>query len=76
MIRIPAPLLKLAGMLGSLKAMITGKAGRLTWSAAYLLCLDNYYSGKKAEMELFVKYTPMETSVANAWEWFKENEYC
>lgn len=76
MVRIPAFLLKLAGMIGSLKAMVTGKPGKLTWSAAYLLCLDNYYSGKKAETELMVKYTPMEAGLANAWAWFKENEYC
>ncbi|WP_315819900.1 NAD-dependent epimerase/dehydratase family protein [Paraflavitalea speifideaquila] len=46
MIQIPALLLKLAGMMGSLKGMVTGKAGKLTYSGAWLLCLDNYYSGK------------------------------
>lgn len=76
MIPIPAFLLTLAGMLGSLKTMITGRPGKLTWSAAYLLCLDNYYSGKKAETELLIAYTPMETSITNAWTWFKANEYC
>jgi dihydroflavonol-4-reductase len=76
MIKIPALLLKLAGMMGSLKGMITGKAGKLTYSSAWLLCLDNYYSGKKSETELLVQYTPMEKAVTQAWTWFKENKYC
>lgn len=75
MVRIPGWLLKTAGILGSLKGMITGKPGRLTWSAAYLLCLDNYYSGSRAALELRVNYTPMETALWKAWDWFKANHY-
>lgn len=76
MVKIPAFVLKAAGLLGSLKGMITGKPGRLTWSAAYLLCLDNYYSGKKAATALQVNYTPLEKAVAGAWAWFRTHGYC
>ncbi|MBO9563206.1 MAG: NAD-dependent epimerase/dehydratase family protein [Niastella sp.] len=75
MIRIPAPVLKLAGMIGTLKAAITRRPGKLTWSAAWLLSLDNYYSGQKAARELEIHYTPIETAISKALNWFKENHY-
>lgn len=75
MIGLPAWLLKAAGLLGSLKGIITGKPGRLTWSAAYLLCLDNYYAGDKAAVDLRVNYTPMEIALSKALSWFRANHY-
>jgi dihydroflavonol-4-reductase len=76
MIKIPAILLKLVGLVGTAKAILTGKPGKLTYTSAYMLSLDNYYSGKKAEKELGITYTPMETAIANALDWFKANNYC
>ncbi len=49
MVRIPALLLKLAGMIGSLKAMLTGRPGKLTWSAAYLLLPGQLLFGQKKQ---------------------------
>lgn len=74
-IRIPAFVLKLAGMIGSATERLTGGSRKLNYSAAYLLCLENYYSGKKSERELLVKYTPVEDAIADALSWFKENAY-
>lgn len=71
LVRIPAFLLKTAGILSSL----TRLPGKLNYTTAYLLCLDNYYSGKKSERELQVRYTSVELAVAGAVNWFKENKY-
>ncbi|MCW3467186.1 NAD-dependent epimerase/dehydratase family protein [Chitinophaga nivalis] len=76
MIRIPVWVLKLAGLLGSLKERMGGRSGKLNYTAAYLICLDNYYTGKKSVRELKVTYTPMEDAVRKALTWFKEHNYC
>jgi dihydroflavonol-4-reductase len=75
MIPIPAFALKLAGMAGSLLERFTGVRGKLNYTAAYMLCLDNYYTGKKSERELSIAYTGMEEAITGALTWFRENEY-
>lgn len=75
MIKIPAFILKFAGMLGSANERLTGRPGKLNNTAAYLLCLNNYYSGKKSERELHVQYTPVSDAISSALAWFKENNY-
>ncbi|MBO9633133.1 MAG: NAD-dependent epimerase/dehydratase family protein [Chitinophagaceae bacterium] len=76
MIRIPAFVLKAGGLIGSLRKKITGKSGRLTYPNAYMLCLDNYYSPKKAQRELSMPITPMLVAVSHTLEWFRKNNYC
>lgn len=76
MIRMPAFALKLAGRTGSLIGKLAGKPGKLNYTAAFLLCLDNYYSGHKAQRELAIEYTPMEQAISGALTWFRENNYC
>ncbi|WP_142685240.1 NAD-dependent epimerase/dehydratase family protein [Chitinophaga polysaccharea] len=71
LIPIPAFILKAAGIIGSLP----GISGKLNYTTAYMLCLDNYYSGKKSERELQLSYTPVEAAVTGAFTWFKENNY-
>lgn len=75
LVQIPNFILKLAGVLGSLKQRLFRRAGKLNNTTAYLLCLDNYYSGKKSERELALSYTPVELAVEEALDWFKENNY-
>ncbi|WP_143307175.1 NAD-dependent epimerase/dehydratase family protein [Chitinophaga vietnamensis] len=75
LITIPAALLKLAGMAGSLLERLTRISVKLNNTSAFLLCLDNYYSGKKSERELMIRYTGMEEAISTALTWFKENEY-
>ncbi|MEC5143906.1 NAD-dependent epimerase/dehydratase family protein [Chitinophaga sp. 212800010-3] len=70
-IKIPAFILRAAGLFGS----IPGISSKLNYTTAYLLCLDNYYSGKKSERDLQVRYTPVEAAVSGAFNWFKENNY-
>lgn len=74
-IRIPAPLLKTAGVFGSLFATVTGRPVRLTYASARLLCLYNYYSGRKAERELDIRYTSTAKAISQALDWFRENRY-
>jgi dihydroflavonol-4-reductase len=75
LIQVPTFVLKLAGAMGSLKEKLTGRPGRLTLRSAYLLCLPNYYSGKKATRELSVTYTPIADTINKALMWFKEHNY-
>ncbi len=75
LLKIPGIVLKLGGLLGSLVETITRKPQRLTRTTAYLLCLDNYYSGKKSERELALRYQPAQEMVTEAVDWFRENGY-
>nr|WP_295863500.1 NAD-dependent epimerase/dehydratase family protein [uncultured Chitinophaga sp.] len=75
MVRIPKAVLKIAGMTGSLLQRFTRFRSKLNYTSAYLLCIDNYYSGKKSERELQVRYTPIEDAVSGAFNWFRENNY-
>ncbi|MGN7824682.1 NAD-dependent epimerase/dehydratase family protein [Chitinophaga sp. 22536] len=75
MVRIPKVALKIGGMAGSLLQRFTRFHSKLNYTSAYLLCIDNYYSGKKSERELQVRYTPIEDAVSGAFNWFRENNY-
>lgn len=74
-IQLPGFILKLAGRTGSIIEHIRRKSGRLNYTSSFLLCLDNYYTGKKAERELAISFTPMEHAVKDALDWFKTNNY-
>ncbi len=74
-ITIPSFILKLTGLAGSLVESITGKSRKLNYTTARLLCINNYYSGKKAERELGIKYSPISDAIEEAVSWFKENKY-
>ncbi|WP_343702346.1 NAD-dependent epimerase/dehydratase family protein [Chitinophaga sp.] len=75
MIRIPPLLLKLGGIIGTLAGKITGTTQKLNYSAAFLLCLQNYYTGQKSERELQLQYAPIDAAIAEALNWFEENAY-
>lgn len=76
MIRIPAFLLKTAGLIGTLSGLFRKYPARLNYGAAYLLCLYNYYSGNKSVRELNLDYRPVGDAVTQALKWFRENNYC
>lgn len=76
MIRIPAFILKTAGLIGTLSGLFRRYPARLNYGAAYLLCLYNYYSGNKAERELNISYSPVSSAITQALKWFRENNYC
>ncbi|MBL7705552.1 MAG: NAD-dependent epimerase/dehydratase family protein [Taibaiella sp.] len=75
-VQIPGSLLRGLGRLGSLVQSLSGKSVKLNYASAYMLSLDNYYSGKKAERELGIEYKSIELAVADAVAWFRETKYC
>jgi dihydroflavonol-4-reductase len=76
MVRIPRVVLKMIGIMGTLLGIWSKTSVKLNYSSAYMLCLYNYYSGKKSERELMVRYTSTEKAVNSALSWFRENNYC
>lgn len=72
---IPAWVLKAVGLAGSLAGQFTGRRPKLNYTTARLLCLGNYYSGRKSERDLGMRYLSTETAVADACAWLKENDY-
>lgn len=76
MICIPPFVLKMFGIMGTLLGGLSKTKVKLNYSSAYMLCLYNYYSGKKSERELMVKYTSTEKAVKSALTWFRDNNYC
>ncbi|WP_316811621.1 NAD-dependent epimerase/dehydratase family protein [Pedobacter heparinus] len=76
MIRIPSFVLKITGIIGTLLGVWSKTSFKLNYSSAYMLCLYNYYSGKKSERELRLRYTPVERAIGSALKWFKDNNYC
>lgn len=75
MIRIPNTILRIAGRMGTLTERITRKPQKLTRPAAFMLCLDNYYSNTKAEQELGLKFRPAQHAIEEAYLWFSENNF-
>lgn len=73
MIKIPRTVLTIAGYMGSLIANITRKPVKLTRSSAFMLCLDNYYSGRKSIKELALQYQTTDTAIRDAYHWFDQN---
>lgn len=75
LVGMPAFVIRTAGMIGSAWQRMTGRPQKLNYSTAYMLCLDNYYTGRKSERELQIRYTPIEDALRHALIWFKENNY-
>lgn len=75
LIGLPAIVVKFLGILAPFIGKITGREARINFTIAYLSCMEIYYSGKKSERELFVKYTSMEEAINKSLAWFKENNY-
>lgn len=66
-------LLKVIGSGGTLFEKIFRKPAPLSLVNARLLCLKNYYSGKKAVEALELPQTPIEDAIREAITWFKAN---
>jgi dihydroflavonol-4-reductase len=70
MIKIPPIALKLGAVFSSLVQSANHRPQRLTRANAFLLCQKNYYSGKKSEMDLGLKYSPIKEAIKEACDWF------
>ncbi|WP_299578859.1 NAD-dependent epimerase/dehydratase family protein [uncultured Sunxiuqinia sp.] len=75
LIKIPKPLLSLAGTAGSCYENLTGKPAKLNSINAPLLQADNYYSPAKAVRELQLPQTPIEQAIHDALNWFNKQGY-
>jgi dihydroflavonol-4-reductase len=70
---LPGLLLKSIGMGGTIVEKLLQRPAPLSLVNARLLCLENYYSGKKAVEALELPQTPIETAIREAIGWFKAN---
>lgn len=73
-IHIGRVLMGFLGRIGSLAAG-TGMRNSLNRVNAKILCTDNYYAPDKAVTELGMPQTPVEQTVADALQWFREHGY-
>jgi len=73
---IPGWLLKGIGRIGTMAEGLTRRGVSLNTVNARLLCLDNYYSGRKAVEALQLPQTPVERAIREALEWFRERGMC
>lgn len=71
--RVPAPLIALAG--GALEAvsLLTGKRPLLTAAYGRLSGWTAFYSNEKSRREFGHVYLPVETTVADGWEYYRTN---
>ena len=69
---LPGGVLKTIGVFGTFLEKFIHKPAPLSLANARLLCLENYYSGKKAVEALELPQTPIETAIGEAIAWFKE----
>jgi dihydroflavonol-4-reductase len=76
LVPLPGLLVKAAGAAGSLWQSVSGKPQAFTSPMAYMACVDNYYSSRKTETELGVRFASAENAFAEAIQWFRENGYC
>jgi len=74
LLTLPVWVLLFAGGLGSL-LRLAGINSKLTLLNARLLCIKNYYSGKKAVKTFGLRLRPIDTAIEEALEWFVKNEY-
>ncbi len=71
-IRIPKLFLFVIGLIGNL-LMHFGFNTDKTLTNMKILCMKNYYSGKKASNDLEIIYRPVESAITDAINWFKNN---
>jgi dihydroflavonol-4-reductase len=65
----------MVGAINSLKAKMTGKAPKLSYSMAKMASVKQFYSPEKARKELLLPSTPIEEAISDCMSWYKENGY-
>ena len=70
------PLMRvIAGWTGDLKARLTGVEPDLNSASVAMSRMYHYYDSSRAGRELGYHSRPTETTVRDAWDWFREHEY-
>src|SRR5690606_22929032 len=70
--RVPPPLLRMAGYLGDLLRWL-GVRTALSSVNMKILCINNYYTNKKAQAQLGTVFKPIENGIDAAITWFKDH---
>ena len=73
--KFPGFAINLVGAINSLKAKMTGKAPKLSYSMAKMASVKQFYSPEKARQELLLPSTPIEEAISDCMGWYKENGY-
>jgi dihydroflavonol-4-reductase len=74
LIPVPCFFLKLLGYAGNFSEKVLKKPVQLTRVNARMLCMENYYTAKKAEYELNFPFVPVETAIRKTLQWFRNNQ--
>jgi dihydroflavonol-4-reductase len=70
------PLMRvIGGRFGDLRAKLTGREPDVNSAAVAMSSQWHYYSSARAGKELDYRVRPLEESLADAWEWFRANDY-
>jgi dihydroflavonol-4-reductase len=73
--KFPGAAINIVGAINSLRAKITGKAPKLSYSMAKMASIKQFYSPDKARKELLLPSTPIEEAITDCMQWYKENGY-
>lgn len=72
LIKIPKYLLMLIGVTGNI-LKYAGIRNDLILNNMKILCVNNFYSGQKAQNELNISFQPIDIALKEAIDWFKKN---
>ena len=75
LIKVPNFIILIVGILNSMKASLIGKPPGLSYKAARMAAIGQYYSSSKAQIELKMPQTPIEHALDNCLNWFELNGY-
>lgn len=73
LIKLPKILILTIGLIGSLIRKF-GIKTNLSMTNMSILCINNFYSNKKAKIELGITFRPIEEAIDDAISWFKNND--
>ena len=75
LIKVPNFIILFVGIMNSMKAIITGKPPGLSYKAARMASIGQYYSSAKAQQELKMPQTSITCAVDHCLNWFESNGY-
>jgi nucleoside-diphosphate-sugar epimerase len=71
-ISVPVPILLAAGVLGNIMRFLRIKTS-LSLTNMKMLCVNNFYTNNKVRKDLGLDFTPIDSGIKEAVEWFKTN---
>ena len=75
LLKIPTILIWTVGIFNSLKARLVKKPPTISFTAARISCMGQYYSSMKAVTELNMPQTPINEAIDKCLNWFELNGY-